>query len=170
MKKLFLAFCSCLSFIAFTSCSTEAIDETSTILGQWKLTSWKVNSPIDLNNDGVFNSEFSAGCLSDSNISFIDASNGTIFYSSSVTYNTRMENGQQVLMISCSTRDDIIPSLVSYTINNNSIIVSNNEEEFVLTLNDNKLSMHVPNGFVAKDIETLETTITRDITYVFTRY
>ena len=169
MKKLVLALYTCLSFIVFTSCSTEAIDETSTILGQWKLTSWKVNSPIDLDNDGISNSEFSAGCLSDSAISFFDSSNGTIFYSSSVTYSTRIENGQQVLMTSCLTRDDIIPSLISYTMNNNSIILNNNGEEIAITINENTLSMHIPNGFIAKDIETLETTIIRDITYMFTR-
>jgi hypothetical protein len=29
--------------------------------------------------------------------------------------------------------------------------------------------MHIHNGFVAKDIDTSETTISQDITYVFTR-
>jgi hypothetical protein len=169
MKKSHLALYLILPLIFCTSCSTEAIDETSAILGQWKLTSWKVNTPIDLDNDGISNSEFSAGCLSDSAISFIDPSNGTIFYSSSVTYNTRMENGQQVLLTACSTRDDIVPSLVGYTMTNNTITLNSNGEEFLLTLNENTLSMHIPNGFVAKDIDTSETTISQDITYVFTR-
>jgi hypothetical protein len=169
MKKLTLALFTCLSFIVFTSCTTEDIDDTSTILGEWTLTSWAVDTPIDLNNDGTPQLEFSPGCLTDSTINFMDASNATVFYSSEVTYNTRMENGKVIFMTSCSTDSDRMPTIVNYTINNNSVMIDIEGEVMVLTLSGNTLTMTVPNGFIAKDIDTFETTVSQDVTYTFTR-
>ncbi|MCB0462842.1 MAG: lipocalin family protein [Flavobacteriaceae bacterium] len=169
MRKLILALFTCLSFIVFTSCTTEDIDDTSTILGEWTLTSWTVDAPIDLNNDGTPQSEFSPGCLTDSTINFMDVSNATVFFSSEVTYNTRMENGKVIFMTSCSTDSDRMPTLGEYTINNNSVMIDLEGEAMVLTLSGNTLTMTVPNGFIAKDIDTFETTVMQDITYIFTR-
>jgi hypothetical protein len=169
MKKLTLALYTCLSFIVFTSCTTEDIDDTSTILGEWTLTSWAVETPIDLNNDNSPQSQFSPGCLSDSTINFMDASNAAFFYSSEVTYNTRTDDGKLVFMTACSTDSDRMPTLVNYMMNNNSIIIDLEGEVMELNLNGNQLTMTVPNGFVAKDIDTSETTISQDITYTFTR-
>ena len=168
MKHLYLVF-TFLAFIVFTGCSTEPIDNTSTILGEWTLTSWQIETPIDLNNDDTASSEFSPGCLSDSSLNFIDASNATIFFSSVVTYSTTMENGKLIFMTACSTSDEIVPDLISYTINDNTVVVEIDGEELVLTSNGNTLSMLVPNGFIAKDMDTLQTTVTQDVTYIFTR-
>jgi len=169
MRKLILALYTCFSFIALTSCTTEDIDDTSTILGEWTLTSWTVDIPIDLNNDGTPQSEFSPGCLSDSTINFMDASNATVFYSSEVTYNTRLEDGKLVFMTACSTDSDRMPTLGDYSINNNSVMIDLEGDVMVLTLNGNILTMTVPNGFIAKDIDTFETTVSQDVTYTFTR-
>jgi hypothetical protein len=62
-----------------------------------------------------------------------------------------------------------MPTLVNYMMNNNSIIIDLEGEVMELNLNGNQLTMTVPNGFVAKDIDTSETTISQDITYTFTR-
>ena len=169
MKKLILALFTCLSFFVFTSCTTEDIDDTSTILGKWKLVSWIVDTPIDLNNDGTIQSEYSPGCLSETTINFMDAANATVFYSSDVTYNTRVEYGKLIFMTSCSVDSDRMPNIVNYTVNNNTVIINFKGEVLALTLNGNTLSMTIPNGFVAKDIDTFETTITQDITYTFIR-
>ena len=169
MKKLILALFACLSLALITSCTTEDIDDSSTILGGWTLTSWKIDTPIDLNNDGSPQSEFSPGCLSDSELNFMDATNGTIVFSSDVAYNTKMEDGKLVFMTACSTDSDRVPTLLNYTINGSSVMIDFEGETYILTIEGNTLSMIVPNGFVAKDIDTFETTVMQDITYTFTR-
>jgi hypothetical protein len=169
MRKLILALYTCLSFIVFTSCSIEGVDDSSTILGEWTLTSLKVDTPIDLNNNGTPQSELSPGCLTDSALNFLDASKATVFFSSEVTYHTRMDDGKLIFMTACSTDSDRAPTLVDYTMNNNLVMIDFEGELRVLTLNESTLIMTVPDGFVAKDIDTFETTFTQDITYVFTR-
>ena len=169
MKKLVLALFTCLSFFVFTSCTTEDIDDTSTILGEWTLASWMVDTPIDLNNNGTAQSEYSPGCLSETTINFMDDANATVFYSSEVTYNTRLEVGKLVFMTSCTTDSDRMPNIVNYTVNNNTVMIDLDGEIMMLTIDGNKLNMIVPNGFIAKDIDTFETTMTQDITYTFKR-
>ncbi|MEZ4796286.1 MAG: hypothetical protein R2785_03855 [Flavobacteriaceae bacterium] len=169
MKNSILVFFTCLSLIVFSSCTTEAIDDTSSILGEWTLTSWEVDLPMDLNNDGTPQTKFSPGCLSDSTLNFMDANNATIFYASDVSYNTTIEDGKLVFMTSCSTSSDRVPTLVSYSTNGNSAIINFEGESIVLNLDNNTLTMFVPNGFVAKDIDTFETTVSQHVTYTFTR-
>lgn len=169
MKKLILTLLTCVSLILFTSCTTEDIDDTSTILGEWTLTSWSVSTPIDLNNDGSVQSEFSPGCLSDSALNFMDATDGTVFFSSEVTFNTRIEDGKLVFMTACTTDSNKVPTLMNYTTNGSSVMIDYEGEIYVLTIDGNTLNMLVPNGFIAKDIDTFETTVIQDITYNFIR-
>ena len=169
MKKVYLVLSICISITLLTSCTTEDIDDQSSLIGVWKLTSWTINTAIDLDNDGIASTEFSPGCLIDSDLTFMDDSNGTIFYSSSVSYSTRMEDGNMVFMTACTTDSERVPSLMSYTSSDSEIIINKDGVEFVLALNGNTLSMLVPNDFIAKDNETSETTVSQDVTYIYTR-
>ena len=108
-------------------------------------------------------------CEGHSDLTFMDDSNGTIFYSSSVSYSTRMEDGNMVFMTACTTDSERVPSLISYTSIDSEIIINKDGDEFVLALNGNILSMLVPNDFIAKDNETSETTVLQDVTYIYTK-
>jgi hypothetical protein len=62
-----------------------------------------------------------------------------------------------------------MPNIVNYTVNNNTVMIDLDGEIMMLTIDGNTLNMIVPNGFIAKDIDTFETTMTQDITYTFKR-
>ncbi len=145
------------------------MNDDNSIEGTWKLTSWTIKTAIDLNNDGLSETSFAPGCLNGSNLKFTDASNGSLFFSSSVSYNTTNEDGNLFFMIACSTGSERIPFPITYTKNNNTVTINNNGELITLTLTENALSMEVINGFVATDVDTQETTVSEDVTYIFTK-
>lgn len=160
----------CLIFIltVFTSCSKDDSQDNS-IQGTWKLTSWTLKTPIDLNNDGVSSSIFDPGCLNGSELKFIDNSTGTLFFSSIVSYNTSNENGTLVFMTSCSTDSELSPSPITYIQDGEKLVITDNNEEFVLIRDGNTLSMLIPSGFKASASDTFEPTVSQDITYIFSK-
>ncbi len=156
-------------FIVFISCSKNDIADKTSIRGTWKLSSFTLKTPIDLNNDGTSTSTFSPGCLNGSNLEFTDTSNGTLLFTSSVSYNTTNENGTLVFMTACSTDSELLPSPITYIMDGETVIVTNNSEQYILTLEGNTLLMEIANGFIATDTDTFEITSSQDITYIFTK-
>lgn len=179
MMKLHSIICIIFPILFLTSSSNDnmTILNNNDLLGVWNLTSITLTTPLDINNDG----ETSLNVLDevsiiDATLIFTDSINGTIFYDSSVSFYTRKEIGKLVFMITSSTGSENSPLPFTYTNTDNNVIINQditfnqtNNNPSVLTLNQNSLSMEVTNGFVVKDINTFEESVSQDITYVFTR-
>lgn len=170
MKNFFYLLLSLLIFSA-TSCSVDKVsdEEFETIKGAWELTSWHIDNPVDLNNDGTATSDFSAGCFADSNIVFKSDGQGTIFFSSKVSYNTAEENGAITYMVSCARSTELKPSPIAYSVDKDIITIYDDERASIIVIEDNRLALTIEGGFITKDIDTFEITSQQDVTYYFTR-
>ncbi len=171
MKKSLLFLYFLIACIPITSCSQDDAVFESAISGVWELSAWNVDTPIDLNNDGVSSTNLlkEFGCLAGSELIFKDAVNATIFYSSEVAFNVEIQNESQFFMFICGTNSNSVPRQITYVHQENSVILNDRGEELVLNLSQNTLSMLVPNGFVARDVNSQAVVISQDIIYVFTR-
>ncbi|GAA3585360.1 hypothetical protein [Snuella lapsa] len=176
MKKIISIFYLACLLVCFSSCSSD--NDDNALEGTWKLSAWQVNTPIDLNSDGVKSSNLLTefGYLNDSALVIADNSNGSIFYSAlNVSFNAITEGDMLTFMSTSVTDSDNVPHPFSYTKSDNTIIIDADITfnkvggSSVLIFKDNALVMEVPNGFVVKDSETLETILSQDVTYVFTK-
>lgn len=169
MKKLLLQFCLILVFIFSNSCSKDDNIDKSSLEGTWKLTAFTLKIPLDLNNDGIETSSFMPGCLNGSALNFTDMTRGSLFFNSIVSYNTTVEDGNLFFMTSCSTDSDRAALPITYTLDDEIITISSESQLYLLTIDGNELFMEIPGGFNAYDIDTFETTVSQDITYIFTK-
>jgi len=170
MKKLNLLIFAFL--ILFASCSEDDINNEY-LIGSWKLTAINLTIPLDTNNDGFTSLNLiEENPIIDASLVFVDEANGSVFYNSTVSFNTRVENGNLIFMVASSIGIDV-PREFIYSENNNDVnineditfnLVNNNT---ILTIENNTLSMQVKRGFVVNDIDTLEESIEQDVTYVF---
>ena len=168
MNKILTYFCLIFIVTLATSCSKDDA-KINSIQGTWLLTSWNLKTPIDLDNDGILSTTFTPGCLNGSELIFNDNSSGTLFFSSSVSYNTTIENGTLVYLTSCVTDTDLSPSPITYIQDGETLIITSTNNEYALTINGTTLAMTVPNGFTATDVDSFEITAFQDITYIFTK-
>lgn len=160
----------CFFIAIITSCTSNTVDENAHLIGTWELTEWTIETPVDLNNDGVLTTSFSPGCLAGSEIVLDYDAKGTFFYSSNVSYFTRVENNEIVYMTTCSTSSDNVPKAITYTSEENLVYINKDGEMFILSQEvDENLYLVVENGFIVKDIDTFEITESQDITYIFTK-
>jgi len=179
MMKLHSIICIIFPILFLTSSSNDnmTILNDNNLLGVWNLTSITLKTPLDLNSDG----EPSLNVLDevsiiDATMIFTDSANGTIFYNSYVSFYSRVENDNLFFMITSSTGSENSPIPITYSNTDNNVIINQditfnqtNNNPSALTLNQNSLSMEVTNGFVVKDINTFEESVSQDVTYVFTR-
>jgi len=169
MKKYKLLAISIAFLLSFTSCFNDEDDALDAFQVTWKLDSWSLETPIDLNNDGISSLSFEPGCLNGSEIKFYDDSNGILNFSAFVSYNTSNENGNLFFMTACSTGSDIYSQPISYHQDSETITNLETDETYTYTIENNHLYMVVSNGFVATDINTSEITVSQNMTYVFVR-
>ena len=170
MKNYYYLLLTLLLVLA-SSCSVDKVtdEEFETIKGSWQLTSWSIDNPVDLNNDGIATSDFSAGCFTDSNIVFNSDGRGSIFFSSKVEYHTKEENGGITYMVTCATSTELKPSPINYTVDNDVITIYDEDRISQLVIENDRLSLTIEGGFFTKDIETFEITSKQNVTYYFTR-
>ncbi|WP_188466812.1 hypothetical protein [Bizionia arctica] len=175
MKNILLKISVIVLVLSFSACSSDdnemSENESSTIQGVWGLTKVTLETPIDVNNDGVFSDVLfeAPGFLAHSNIEILDDSNGTIFFSEEITYNTRMEDGNLIMMVSSSTRDERDFDPITYTLSGGIGAISLDNVESSFLINGNTLLLTIENGFIAKDMDTNVVTINQNITYTFIR-
>ena len=159
--------------LSFTACSTDNDDNLSNrsnnFKGVWRLSMKTIETPIDFHNDGNLTDVVYIGTNSpyDTEIIINNNNSGIIYFSDTVTYNTRDENGTLVYMVASSFNNERVDIPLSYMLSNNSGIINYNDVEATFLLEGNTLFMTIEDGFVAKDIDTFETTVVQDLTYVF---
>ena len=150
------------------SCSKDNLGDNS-VSGKWILQEWTVKDPLDLNNDGNASASFSPGCLDMSTLELTENGNGELFWFSNVSYNTRVENNNLFIMTACSTSSSEMAEPITYEENMNGLVIYHEGNEYLASYDENILYLTVPNGFTARDQETGEITISRDVTYIFSK-
>jgi len=173
MKKIHLLVFTIL--LLFLSCSKDDVN-TEYLIGSWKLTAINLTTALDTNSDGFTSLNLvDENPIIDATLVFIDEVNGSIYYNSTVSFNTRVENDNLIFMVASSIGSDNEPKYFTYNDNNNDISI-NEDVTFNLVnnttslfLENNTLSMEVKRGFVVTDIDTLEESVAQDVTYIFTK-
>lgn len=150
-----------------TSCSKEEINNQNSLFGTYEMTSFKVPTSVDLNNDGNANTEFGPGCLNNSELRITSETSGTLYLSSDVAYNTVYENGKTRFAKTCAFNQDLDVLDLTYEIIDGNLRFDYDGNEYAATIDGNTINLTIPNGFTATDVDTFETTIEMDLVYVF---
>ena len=159
----------------FASCSKDDINNEY-LIGSWKLTAINLTTPLDTNNDGFTSLNIvEENPIIDASLVFANEVNGNIYYNSTVSFNTRIENGNLIFMVASSIGSDNEPKHFTYSENNNDLNINEDitfnhvNNSSILVLENDTLSMSVKRGFVVTDIDTLEESVAQDVTYIFTK-
>ena len=113
MKKLNLLILTIL--ILFASCSKDDINNEY-LIGSWKLTAINLTTPLDTNNDGFTSLNIvEENPIIDASLVFANEVNGNIYYNSTVSFNTRIENGNLIFMVASSIGSDNEPKHFTYS-------------------------------------------------------
>lgn len=157
------------------SCSKDDVNNEG-IIGEWTLTKIELTTPLDTNNDGVSSLNLvEENPIINGTLNFLDELNGSIFYTSTVTFNSRIEDGQLIFMIASSVNVNTAPKQFTYIQHNNSVSINEDVtfntviDTSNLTLENDILYMNVERGFVVFDIDTQQESIAQDVTYIFTK-
>ncbi|RSK39327.1 hypothetical protein [Mangrovimonas spongiae] len=168
-KLFFLA-----SLTVVFACSSDQDDvanEPSGIEGVWGLNKITLETPLDVNNDGVASTILfeTPGYLGHSELIINNETSGTIYFSAQTTYNTKEEDGKLIFMITSSTNGDRVDEPISYTLEDGIGIINHAGVESSFTVSENTLSITVANGFIAKDHITGDISVSQNLTYTFVK-
>jgi len=167
MKSLLPTLIICISFLCLSSCSKDDNVDDNGVLGTYTLNSLKVDTAVDLDNDGISENILDPGCLKDSELRLDSQSSGSLFFTSDVAYNTMLENDRLEFATICAFNQDLDETIFDYSLNDNTLSVNFNGNSYLAIISGSMISLTIPNGFIARDVETFETTISQDLTYVF---
>jgi hypothetical protein len=167
MKNLFFIFC--MASVIFTSCSSDGGDGDTSIVGTWKLTTWSINMPLDLNNDGVSSTNLldEVGCTNNETLVF--EANGVI--SSNDSFNPKIAvillddtANDYVFDIVCA--EGVIGFATSYTQTNDNTVVFNDKES---TISGHQLSCVYEDAIKIYNEDLTEVVATKNLTLVYTK-
>lgn len=167
MKSYLPTLIFCISIFWLTSCSKDEVHNNNLVLGTYTLTTLKVETAVDLDNDGILEKSLEPGCLSASRLRLDSQSSGSLLFTSDVAYNTISEDGKLEFATICAFNQDLDETPFEYNLNENRLTIVYKGNSYTAIKTGNTISMTVPNGFSATDVETLETTVLQDLTYVF---
>ncbi|MCR8668575.1 hypothetical protein NO995_12850 [Aestuariibaculum sp. M13] len=153
----------------FTSCNTESVDvNDNAVEGTWKLTSWTVGIPVDLNGDSVLSTNLieEVSCESLEILTF--SVDGTVVsnltFNPSVMISLNETLGVYVYQVQCDNEGSI-GFAASYEHKGSSVFI--NEREAVVS--GNTLTMIYKNAQKIHNIAKTDILETKDITLVYTR-
>ena len=162
--------------LVFTSCTKEEVPITD-LVGSWKLVELNVETPIDLNGDGVLNDNIlDEISLIQATLSFEGNDKGSLSYNSGVSISAENVDGKIHYGVSSSISSDDKPMQFSYnhleglvTIQGDITYNNIGLEQSQLTFEGNVLKMKVSNGFLIKEVITNEVAINQSLEYVFVK-
>ncbi len=172
MKKFFgLLFIA----LAFTACSSDDdSNNTTSLQGTWKMTAFNTENAYDLNNDGTASTSVmdETNCYQNETLVFnADGSTGSAIATSYADIELTLVAGttdEYEYSVTCVSEDDTTPFL--YTQNGNNVTLSFGGDSQTLTLSGNTLTYVFEEGFfIEVDNNGTTTTVTEDITFVFTK-
>ncbi|WP_338730982.1 hypothetical protein [Mangrovimonas cancribranchiae] len=171
INKLFFL----VSLTVVFACSSDQDDvvnnEASGIEGVWRLNEITLETPLDINNDGVASAILfeAPGYLGHSELIINNETSGTIYFSAQTTYSTRDDDGKLFFMITSSTNDDRVDEPINYTLEDGVGIINYDGVESSFIVSENVLSITVANGFIARDQITGDISVSQNLTYTFVK-
>ncbi|SMC52427.1 hypothetical protein [Moheibacter sediminis] len=170
MKKLFII----AGFLSLTACTNDEglftiIDGPVTLEGSWKLTSMLVETPVDINGDGISGTDFmiESECYQ----------NETAVFSANLTGQTQSTSYLEIA-VSGSFPDDVTFTTecvlenettdFTWLQNENTVTVITETGTMTGTLTGNVLTFVIPNGQIYMD-ENFEVVLMEDLTMVYTK-
>lgn len=179
MKKLLALLSFLILFTAFT-CEDEPLEgdfviENGTndnIVGTWKLTGWRGEEPIDLNNDGTESINFldEMDCYENETMVFNNNNTGTAFSTTYAEFELELEIGTTDtynFLVTCINENET----TNFDWSQNGQMVSITDEfndSYNFVLNGNTLSVTIPDGFFAANQDFTVTTV-QDLTFIYTK-
>ena len=166
-------------FLAITivSCSKEDMDNDTDLNGEWKLIAINLTTPIDLDADGIVDTNLiDVAPIIDGELEF-SGTQGSYFYASSVSFNSAFNDGKLMLLIASSIPPGHSASSFSFTDSNDQIIIDAditfnsalNSSSVLSRVDENTMTMSVPNGLVVTDENSFEVTVSQDVQYEFVK-
>ncbi|MGV3460378.1 MAG: lipocalin family protein [Flavobacterium sp.] len=145
MKKIFFA--AALIGLTLVSCGDDdsAVANVA-IEGNWKLTGFTLDEPVDFNQDGTASVNLigETGCYTDSGIVFSGTGQAVVSLEG-LDVELVVEGGIETINIDCLPADVAIGP---YTVTENTVVLSGNagegDQDVVLTRSGNTLSVYFP--------------------------
>jgi hypothetical protein len=142
------------------------------IVGNWLMTAWIGEEPIDFNNDGLESVNFldEMDCYTNETILF-NADNSAVATSTSYAefWFTIEVGTTDTFEYTITCFDETELTDYTWTQNGNIVTLSDGIDDFEATINGNQLSIFVPSGFLAFSSEDAEVTTSQDLTFIYTK-
>ncbi len=140
--------------------------------GTWLLTAWNSDNPVDINNDGTASTNLLAefNCYNNETLVFTSNGMGSANSTSYADFSFEIEVGttdSYIYSVDCIQETEISPFTWIQSGNNVAISVTGGGTTN-WTLTNNQLSILIPEGFMAFS-EDFTTTVTEDLTFVYTK-
>jgi hypothetical protein len=171
MSKFTLTSCLLYIFVFLTACSNDDSSDFNAIsvIGTWELTTWTIQTPINLNNDAIFSTNLLDEAPCDNNEILIFDVDGTV--SSNMTYNPQvtislLSNAldDYVFIVSCDMQGSI-GTAGSYTQNNNLVNLFNT----TAVIDGNQLTLIYEDAIDIYNEDFTEISFSKDLTLVYTK-
>lgn len=150
---------------SYHSSGTGPGEEETGIVGVWKLTSLEIGEPFDFNGDGSASTDLMAetDCYQDEFINFNADFTGLGISNSYAEVNIEDE----VFSVECIEESD--ETSFVWLQEQNTIAMNLGDDTITATLNGNKLTYMIPEGFMVTNPEGDEVEILQNITFIYTK-
>lgn len=167
MKNLAPKLIVLFAILFLVSCTTEDIDDNNNVVGTWKLTTWTIDIPVDLNNDNSFSTNILDEINCDNNETLVFDTKSIV--SSNDSFNPTidialMSDEKYVFNVECTSGS--IGFATSYTQINNNTVNFNNVEAVIIR---NKLSWVYENAIKIYNQDYTEVVETKDLILIYTK-
>ncbi|MEJ2112847.1 MAG: hypothetical protein P8X62_03775 [Flavobacteriaceae bacterium] len=167
MKNLAPKLIILIAILFLTSCTAEDIDDNINVIGAWKLTTWTIDVPVDLNNDTIFSMNLLDEVSCDNNEILIFDTKGIV--SSNHTFNPNIDialisNEKYIFNVECGV--GTIGFATSYAQIDYNTVQFNSIES---TINGNKLSTVYKNAIKIYNEDFSEVVEIKDLTLIYTK-
>lgn len=168
MKKIISILSLLFVVFFFSSCSNDdTLDTNNTVVGEWKLTTWSIDVPINLNDDDIFSYNLLDEINCSNNETFVFENNGQV--SNNDTFNAKIdikkieETNRYDFSIECG--EGYVSYATTYTQNSN--IVDFQDIESVIS--GNTLTRVFENAIEIYNEDFTEVIETKNLTLIYTK-
>jgi len=164
MRKSFLILCGVFTFLILMNCSNK----NSKIVGKWKLTSWAVDLPLDINKDSITSLNLLDELECKNNETLVFDEHGIVM--SNNTFHPTVEIGlnkitkDYIFNVDCP--EGVISNATSYIVNNDGTISINDE---VVNIGDNFLTRTFKNAYNIYDENFVNVLDKRDLVLIYSK-
>jgi len=175
MKKIFALLAA---FILCISCSSDDDSDQDggdiNLIGTWLLTSFTTETAFDLDNDGDSSNDLliETGCLQNETLVFAIDNTATAFSTTFLDIFVNIaigDDGSEEFVQIVNCEEDNFVTQLTWSINGNTVTISDGEETFNAIIDGDELSFVLPEG---SDLEVIEgdaiVDLIEDVTLTYT--